>query len=231
MSDKLKHTYGRIIVRVDIEFKNNHTFADGKTIRIERDYNNFNSRETKPVQGIVIDSEYIPSGAILLFNHNSAHDVNEVLNHSELSGTDIASGIKVYSIPETECFLWKLKGEDIWNPTKGFAIAERVFKPYSGIIEGIPPTKLKNILYIKSGELCGNVVHTLKAADYEIVFRNESGVEERIIRCRHFEDEYNEREEITAIAHDLTEKLQDGELLIGLSESTAKPLNSIAYAD
>ncbi len=57
---KLKHTEGRIIVSVDIEAKNYHTFAGGIVIRRERQFDNLNRRETEPVNGFVISAKYIP---------------------------------------------------------------------------------------------------------------------------------------------------------------------------
>ena len=39
----LKHTYVRVAVKVDIEYKN-HTMLNGSSIRLERGYNNFNKR-------------------------------------------------------------------------------------------------------------------------------------------------------------------------------------------
>lgn len=225
---KIEAVNNRVIVRVDIEQKNYHTFANGTVIRHERNWDNFDKRHTDQVLGTVISADNIPEGALVLFHHNGTHPVNELFNHESLSGDDIASGIKVFSMPEAECFLWKADGE--WMPTKGFVIGERVFEPYKGVIEGIPPKKLKDTLYIKTGEFKGKVVRTLKASDYEIIFRGESGREEKIIRCRHFEDEYNEREEIVAIDHWATEMVLKGELLIGKSESDAKPLNVTEYA-
>jgi hypothetical protein len=109
-------------------------------------------------------------------------------------------------------------------PLKGFATGLRVFIPYKGVIEGIPNEQIKNVLYITSGEFKGKVVHTLKACDYEIIFIGTKGVEERIIRCRHFEDECNEREEIVCVDQYLTDKVNKAELLIGISENKSQTL-------
>jgi len=97
-----------------------------------------------------------------------------------------------------------------------------VFEPYKGPIVGIEPKQIKNVLYITSGELKGKVVHTLKACDYEVIFMGNNGYEERIIRCRHFENEINEREEIIAIDPILTKKTLKSELLVGISPKDAK---------
>ena len=48
---------GKVVVSVDHEKKNSYTFENGVTIRMERDWNNLNRRETQPVNAIVIDGE------------------------------------------------------------------------------------------------------------------------------------------------------------------------------
>ena len=88
-----------------------------------------------------------------------------------------------------------------------------MFKPYNGVIEGISPTIIKNVLYLTSGEFAGKVCHTVKAADYSIIFRNELGVDETIIRCRHFENEDHEREELIAVDGYMTDMVNSGCLL------------------
>jgi hypothetical protein len=215
----------RVVALIDLNQKNYHTFSNGVVIHHERNWDNFDRKHTEQVLGTVISADNIPAGALVLFHHNGTHDVNKVFDHAILSGEDIASGLQVFSIPETECYLWKEEGGE-WMPTKGFVIADRVFEPYTGIIEGIPPKQLKDTLYIKSGEYAGKVARTLKSADYEIIFRSPTtGQEQRIIRCRHFEDECHEREEIVAIDHGLTERVKNGELLLGTSIGDAKYLN------
>jgi hypothetical protein len=225
----LKAVSGRVLIKVDVEQKNHHTFSNGTTIKLERNYDNFDKKQTNQVLGEVLDAEHIPTGAMVLFHHNAIHEVNEVFNHSKLSGEEIASGFKILSIAESEVFLWKLIGVDEWLPAKNFCIAERVWEPYKGVIAGIPPTKIKNVLFIKTGELEGRVVRTLHACDFPIMFVNEKGKEQTIIRCRHFEDEDNEREEIVAIDHTLTERLYNQELLIGIDALSAKPFGIPVY--
>jgi hypothetical protein len=235
----LKAVENRVIVLIDIEGKNSYRFENGTVIRFERNWDTFDQKHTQPVNATVIDAKNIPIGAEILVHHNSCHPVNEVFNHSFLSGEQIASGIKVFSIPETDCYVWRISepepvkidgkynyyrqgGE--WQPLPGFILAERVYEPYRGIIEGIEPKLLKQRLYIKTGELKGNVVITLKAADYQITFQDSNGRENRLIRCRHFEGDWNEREEIIAIDHYNTERLLNGELLIGLESNNAKKI-------
>ncbi len=217
----LKHTDGRIVILADKDQKNYITLEGGTIIRIERDYNNLDRSYTQQVLGTIVSGEGVPEGALILFHFNSLHDSYKVFNHYPLSGEQIAAGIETYSIPEEMCYLWKTDGE--WQPCRGFVIGERVWEPYTGIIQGIEPKKIKDTLYIQTGEFKGYVVATLKAAsDFQIIFKNEKGKDEVIIRCRHYEGEDHERNEIVAIRHDLTEKVNEGKLLIGLSASTAK---------
>jgi hypothetical protein len=221
----LHPTDSRVVVSIDIDFKNNHTFASGLIIRHERQWNNLNKRETQPVNAIVVSSDHIPAGAEILIHHNASHPVCQILNHKPLSGEEVADTVKYFSIPENQCYLWRLKGSTMWSPMNGFATALRIFQPVETKFYGIAPTLIKNTLYITSGELRGKVVHTLKASDYEVIFRNEKGVEERVIRCRHFKDEHNEREEVIAVDNNLTEMVKNGEIYVGISVTDAKPLN------
>jgi hypothetical protein len=222
----LKHVNKRIIIKADKDGKNWHTFSDGSKIRLEREFNNLDRKHTSQVLGEVISCDYIPSGALILFHHNGIHPVNKISNHTQLNGEEIASGIEIYSLSENECFLWKMPGDKKWNPLKGFATALRIFKPYSGKIEGILPEKVKEVLYITSGELNGKVCHTLKACDFPIIFNDENGMEETIIRVRHFEGkDLNEREEIIAINKEMTKLVKNGKLHVGVNSNNCKQLN------
>lgn len=217
----LKHIEGRVVVSIDTQAKNWHTFQDGTKIRRERQFNEFNRRITEPVNAIVISADKVPSGSEILISHNAIHDSNRIFDYTPVSGIFEASDIKYYSLHESDCFAWRDEKEQL-RPMKNFCFALRVFKPYSGIMLGIEPTLVKDVLYITTGEFKGNVAHVLKASDYTIIYQGKDGREENVIRCRHFEDEYNEKEELVAIAHDLTEKVISGELLIGLSTKDAK---------
>ncbi len=229
--NELKTVFGRIVVAIDLEGKNSHKFADGTVIRIERQYDNFNKRQTQPINAIVIDAEFIPKGAEILISHNSTHDVNRIFDYVPLSGKDIASDIKYYSLPESECFLWRT-GTDEWQPISPFATALRVFKPYNGALSGIDHEKLKDTLYVTSGKLKGKVVKTVKAADYECVFQENNGQERRIIRFRPYGDEQTKREEeAIAVLHEETKQVIEGKLLIGLTSSDCQSLNKLTYAN
>lgn len=222
----MKAAKGRLLIKCDRDFKNNHTFEGGLTIRLERNVNNLNHRETMPVQGeLLADYFDVPKGSTIIFHHNSIHPSNEIYNHSELSGEEIASNIGLYSIPESECYLWKTKDMEEWQPIKGYAIGLRVFEPYKGILQGIPHTKIPNTLYVKSGIYKGKIVRTVKAADYEIVFRNDNGQEQRLIRFRTYYPDFNEREEVLFVEEKLTKDLINGELFVGLTDVDCQKLN------
>jgi len=62
----------------------------------------------------------------------------------------------------------------------------------------------------------------LKACDYEIIFQGVNGREERLIRFRHFPNQEHEREEVIAVDGYLTDLVNKGKLLIGLSPTNAK---------
>lgn len=210
--DNLKAVEGRILVKANIENKNYHTLENGQKIRLERQFNNLNRRETEPVNAWVIDGEGIPKGSEILVHHNSIHDTNRVFGYKEKS-----KEVQYFSIPKEECFFWK--GEDgKWKAVPPFETALRVYEPYRGIIEGVEPTLIKDTLYVTSGKLKGNVVKTLKACDYEIVFQSSEGREERMIRFRPFGDEKTNREpEAIAILDEYNKRLYSKDLLVGLS--------------
>lgn len=219
---QLQAVEGKVIISVDLESKNSHTFSDGTKIRLERQYNNLNRRETHPVNATVISGEGIKSGSQILIHPNMTHETYRIYDYAPLSGALEGSDIKYYSIPSEQCYAW-LDGDE-WKPLKGFDFGLRVYVPYKGVIKGIEPSLLKDILYVTTGELQGKVVHTLKSCDYEVIFQGVNGQEDRLIRFRHFPDENNEREEVIAIDDSLTEKLNNKELLIGLSPTKAKTI-------
>lgn len=219
----LKWVEGRVIVKADLEYKNQVTFVNGTTIRLERKFNEFNRRITQPVNAIVVSAENIPTDAEILISHNALHDTNKIFSYKNLTDT---GDVKYYSLPETDCFAWRV-GEGEFQPTKNFEFGLRVYEPYKGIMEGIDATLVKDVLYITTGELKGQVVHTLKASDYTIIYQGNDGREKHLIRCRHFGKELNEAEELVAISYSLTEKVKKSEFHIGLSEKDCKPLKDI----
>lgn len=220
----MKAPIGKLLIKVDTEQKNGYTFSNGTEIVMRRDIENLDKKYTQQTIGECIDSEYIPKGALILFHHNATHEVNMIFDSEYLTKEEQVNGFKIISIKESECFLWKEKGDKDWQPLRGFCTALRVFEVYKGNLVGIEPKLIKNVLYLTSGEYKGEVANVVKAADYEITFRNEQGKDEHLIRCRHFEDEDNEREELTCINHYLTERLLKGELMVGITAIDCKAL-------
>ncbi len=213
----------KVIIKVDLESKNTHTFKDGTKIRLERVYDNFNMRYVKPVNAVVVSAHGIPEGAEILIHHNATHDTNRIFNYLRPT-TEASSEIQYFSIPTVECFLWRSEKGSTWNPLNNYITGLRIFKPYTGFLEGIAPTLIKNKIYVTSGELKGNVVATLISSDYEIIYQDDDGTENRIIRLRYFPDG-NDRNEVIAVEHEYTEMVNNGDLWVGYNVSDAKELN------
>lgn len=209
-------TWKRIFISVQMDLKSSHSFNDGNSISLNRDVDNFDKKYVRPVNGIVINSEIIPIGADVLIHHNAVHDTYRVFDYKELSGDFIASNLRYFSIPETECYAWRIGGSE-WTPTNGFEFGLRVFKPYKGSLSGILPTQIKNKLYITTGEFKGKVAMTKGASDYEMIYQDRDGKENRLIRLRHFKEPENIREEIIGVDNACTLRVESGEYLIGLS--------------
>lgn len=221
----LKATENRVIVSVDHEAKNWHTFSNGTKIRRERQFNELNRRISEPVNAIVIDGEGIPPGTEIIIHPNGPTETNRIYNFHQLSGEETGSDIKHYSIPKEHCFIWK-DSDGNWKPLKPYETALRVYEPYSGLLQGIEPKLIKNVLYVTSGELSGKVVKTLPACDYVCIFQDTNGQEAQVLRFRPFGDGDREEEAI-AIMDELTECLNNGGLLVGLESSKAKPIHEL----
>jgi hypothetical protein len=222
---KLKAPSNRVIIKVDLESKNSHTFKDGTKIKLERVYDNFNMRYVKPVNAEVVDAKDIPTGAEILIHHNATHDTYKIFNYQRPT-TEASSDIQYFSIPIEECFMWREEKGSSWNALNNFVTALRIFKPYKGMLEGIEPEVMNNKLYITSGELKGRAVNTVISSDYEIIYQNDDGTEGRIIRLRYYPDG-NDRNEIIAINDNMTELIENGELLVGYNKSDAKQLKEV----
>lgn len=220
---KLIAPENRVIVEVDLESKNSHTFADGTKIRLERQYDNFNMRYVKPVNAEVVSANDIPEGAEILIHHNSTHDTYKIFNYLRPTA-EASSDMQYFSIPIEECFMWRKEKGSEWNALNNFITGLRIFEPYTGFLQGIDPTLVKNKIYVTSGDLAGNVVGTVISSDYEIIYQNDDGTEGKIIRLRYY-PEGNDRNEVISVEHELTEKVKNGDLLIGYSISDAKKLN------
>lgn len=218
-------TWRRLFIVCDKEYKNSHSFDNGEVISLQRKFDCFDRKYTQPVNAIVIDSAIIPKGAEVLLHHNATHGTYELPDYIGLDGEHLSGNERYFSIPETECYAWRINGSE-WNPTPGFEFGLRIFKPYEGGLVGILPKHIKNKLLITSGEYCGKAVMTKGACDYEVIFQDSNGREGRLIRLRHFEkEEANIREEIVAVDYETTENIESGKYLVGLSPSDAKYIN------
>jgi len=219
---KLTAPANRVIIKVDLESKNSHTFKDGTKIKLERVYDNFNMRYVKPVNAEVVSAKDIPIGSEILIHHNATHDTYKIFNYQRPTA-EASSNMQYFSIPIEECFMWRDKKGSTWNPLNNFITGLRIFEPYTGFLEGIDPTLVKNKIYVTSGELEGNVVGTVISSDYEIIYQDDDGTEGRIIRLRYY-PEGNDRNEVISIEHEMTNKVKNGDLLVGYNISDAKKL-------
>lgn len=232
---KLRHPIGRVIVTVDMNYKNKHTFNNGTTIVLVRQVNNFDRKYTEPINAAVISADNMPFGAEVLIHPNSTHDTNRIFNKNMLSGKTIAAEINTYSIREEDCYLYRTEGLD-WTPCSIYATGLRVYQPHVGMILGIPPKKIQDVLYVTSGKFKGQVVKTMRACDYELIFNDRDGKEKRIIRFRPEGDyssdnpAHHRESEAIAILNELTEKVENGSLCVGLSATSCKPLKKEEYA-
>jgi len=220
---KLISPANRVIIKVDLESKNSHTFKDGTKIKLERQYDNFNMRYVKPVNAEVVNAKDIPEGAEILIHHNATHDTYKIFNYQRPTA-EASSDIQYFSIPIEECFMWRTEKGSTWNALNNFITGLRIFEPYNGFLQGIEPSLIKNKIYVTSGELAGNVVGTVISSDYEIIYQNDDGTEGKIIRLRYY-PEGNDRNEVISVEHEYTERVNKGELLVGYSISDAKKLN------
>lgn len=228
-SESLIHVPGRVVVKIDVEGKNWHTFSNGQRIRRERQFNELDRRITEPVNAIVISGEDIPAGVEILVHQNAATESHRIYNYTQTSGKENDTDVRYYSIPEEQCFFWKDENNK-WNPISPYATALKVYKPYSGILTGIEPQPIKDTLYVTSGDLKGQVVSTVQASDFIIVFQDTNGQEGQLLRFRPHGDEKTNREpEAVAILHEHTEKVKNGSLLVGLSPSKAKTIHELIH--
>lgn len=224
MIKKLIAPIGRVIVSIDTEGKNKHRFKNGQEIYLGRAFNNLNKRYTQPVNGTVINSQYIPKGSEVLIHHNACIDTHRIFNYQQTSGKEEADTTKFYSLPESQIFFYKEHNETEWKATKGFATALRVFEPYKGLIQNVEPKQIKDTLFVTSGIYKDKAIRTLKAADYLIHFQGEDGTEKQLIRFR--ETDIDDREcEVIAVLHDVTKKIFEGSYMIGITTSDCKTLN------
>jgi hypothetical protein len=180
-------------------------------------------RYVKPVNAEVVNAKNIPAGAEILIHHNATHDTYKIFNYQRPTA-EASSDIQYFSIPIEECFMWREEKSSTWNALNNFITGLRIFEPYNGFLQGIDPSLIKNKIYVTSGGLAGNVVGTVISSDYEIIYQNDDGTEGKIIRLRYY-PEGNDRNEVISVEHEYTERVKNGELLVGYSISDAKKLN------
>lgn len=201
----------RILIKANREKKNSFQLTEDVNIKLVRGIENFDRKQTEPVQGIVVNSEIVPIGSEVLMAHNSLHPVNEIFDHKlELDDNEV-----LYAIPKREVYFYKEKGGN-WKPLEGYLVILKLFKPYSGILQGIPPTEIVDKFWVVEGEYKHQVVIADKFCFYTIIFQGEKGREEHVSRMR--SDEF----ELHGISGELTEHVLSGELLIGETAETAK---------
>lgn len=223
---KLIHVEGRIVAAIDLDRKNWHQMEGGPKIRIERKYDCFNMRHVNPVNAIVVSGEGLPEGAEVIVHHNAIHETNIITHYKPLSGKEEASEIKYYSISENDVFAWFDETTQTWQPMKGYDFALRIYQPYKGILEGVEPTLIKQVLWITTGEYKNKACVVLQASDYQLIFQGRNNREENIIRLRSEDRPKEQREsEIVAIHNNYTEKILRGDLHVGLTKTDAKPIN------
>lgn len=218
--DNLKHVEGRVIIKVEMQSKNSHTFEDGTKIYRGREFNNFNLREVNPVNAIVISGENLKHGMEVVVDYACVQETYQIQSYKEKS-----IDVKYYSVPESLCYLYK-DSNNGWQAVYPYETALRVFEPYNGTIEGILPKKVKDVLYCTSGEFKGLVLKTLLACDYEVIFQDANGREGNIIRFLPNGDDRAKKEpEAISIMNEMTDMVNVGKLYVGLSEKDCKPLN------
>ncbi len=229
--DDLVHVQGRVIVKVDMESKNSHRFSDGTTIRLERAFNNFNRRETQPINCMVISEENIPRGSEMLVDHNAFHETNRINDYKNSFEHEGSDDVRYFSIPLSECYAYRVKNGE-WMPMPTFDFALRVFKPYEGLIQGVHPNIVKDVLYVTTGELKDKVVKTIKASDYVIIFQGDDGVEKQLLRFRPNGDEkLNFEPEAICVMDFMTEQVDKGELLVGLTTKDCEERRKFIHGD
>jgi hypothetical protein len=222
--DNLIHVQGRIVCKLDSDYKNFYKFQSGLVIRRERKYNEFNRRITQPVNCVVISGDGIPKNAEILVEHNALHETNRINDYKNSFELEDSDRIRYYSISTAECFAWRID-DGPWTPIESFEFALRLFVPYKGPLVGVEPKQVKDTLYVTSGEFKGKVVRTLKGCDYEIIYSEKLGVEGNLICFRPNGDGKNLEPEAIAILGAETKQVMKGELLIGYEIKNAKLLN------
>lgn len=226
LSDEtIKSVKGKIVVKLDLDSKNSWQFENGMKIRYERNFNNMNRNYTQPVNCIVIDGEGITKGSEILVKPNAIHDSYRIFDYKQEYGN-----VRYYSVNPEFCFAWHNGCE--WIPFGVFDFALQVYQPYEGVLHGIESKMLKDYLYVTTGKLKGYVVKTLVASNHKVTFQDINGREGNIIKFRPFGDK-NRRMEAEAlyIDNNLTQKVNNGKLLVGTDISDARKIDITVVND
>lgn len=222
---------GQVLFKVDTRQKETLSLTDDITISISKGYD-FNLRVERSSRGICIDGEGIPEGADICFHHNATDATFQVPPQHFLTQEEVLAGWGVYNADCDSVFIYRVNG--VWHPYKNFLITSRIFKKYVGAMVGVPTEQIKNRLYVVSGtdrieqnisakeykepinDLSGKVIVVTENSDYQIIFHDTDNKEYSVIRTR--------AREVLAIDNELTERVNNGEYLVGITEKDAQPI-------
>ena len=217
----IKPLNGGVLIKIPQDSKDYYELIPGVTIRWLRYVDNPNQRETKPVNGFIVEGLGLPEGTEVLVDYKATHPTYEIFDHD----IKLEDGVKLFCIPAEEVYLQREKYDEAdeykgWHPCEGILMIERVFKPCRGIIY-FPPEQLPNTVFCVRGAHQGKVLRTDLHCDYTIIFQEQTGREGRITRMR------NNEYEVLAIDEGSIEKVLSGELIIGETPESAKVFSSV----
>lgn len=219
----LKATHRNTLVYIEKDNKEKYKFKSGVELFIVKGHS-YNLREDNPSIGKIIDGEGLTKDSICLLHHNASHETYHIEGVEYDNGQIIKN---LYSVPLDMIFCFKEDENKNWVANKGFLITLRLYKPYVGLIEGVPHNQIKHRLFVVNGnvegaEVEGKVVIVSAYSDYEIIFR-EDNVEKSVIRTR--------EREILGIDVEATKKVFNGEYLLGNNLEDAKKYEPKSYPE
>lgn len=213
-----------VLIKIDVTQKEKYALTKDVTIQIIKGFS-FNLRVERSSMGYVIDGEGLPHGSKLLINYLGLEPTYHVPNYNYLTEEEVKEGYKVINIPKDMAFAYN-SGTG-WIPCEDYLITLRIFKPYKGLMTGIEPQIVKNRMFVVAGydnydgektDLSGLVAVTTPNCDYHITYHDTDNKQYDLMRSMN--------REIEAIDYDMTEKLNNGELLIGYSPNDCKTLKN-----
>jgi uncharacterized ubiquitin-like protein YukD len=183
--NKIKPVGHRVIVLVDVDEKETHSFTkeDGTKgkIYMANEYS-WDSRITNFTQGVLLtDYKNLKAGTHVLAHHNSMGE------ECELTDKRIPHGHKLFSVEDIFVYFGVIDGKLI--PIDGFMLAERIYVEQSSVLEAEKvkiPNKLKilakpdSITDFEVGDIAITYIHS----DYEMT-HNVNGTVETAIRLRY----------------------------------------------